>query len=67
MAEPGRAGGQGGAGPAPRPNRAALHGARVLLGVSGGIAAYKAAEPRAFMVFITPPSLQELDEDKLNW
>ena len=44
MAEPGRAGGQGGAGPAPRPNRAALHGARVLLGVSGGIAAYKAAE-----------------------
>ena len=44
MAEPGRAGGQGGAGPAPRPNRAALRGARVLLGVSGGIAAYKAAE-----------------------
>jgi phosphopantothenoylcysteine decarboxylase/phosphopantothenate--cysteine ligase len=44
MAEPGRAGGLGGAGPAPRPNRAALHGARVLLGVSGGIAAYKAAE-----------------------
>ncbi|HEV8424053.1 MAG TPA: bifunctional phosphopantothenoylcysteine decarboxylase/phosphopantothenate--cysteine ligase CoaBC [Actinomycetes bacterium] len=44
MSEPGRAGGPSGIGPAPRPNRAALHGARVLLGVSGGIAAYKAAE-----------------------
>ena len=31
-------------GPAGRPGPAALAGARVLLGVSGGIAAYKAAE-----------------------
>jgi phosphopantothenoylcysteine decarboxylase/phosphopantothenate--cysteine ligase len=42
------AGGPGGSSPAPRstggPSRAVLAGARVLLGVTGGIAAYKAAE-----------------------